>query len=126
MPWRPRGAPKEILAPKPKREPRIEHRIEALFLSCPVCGFSRKLDKSGRWAKLRNKEIDTVKGRVHFGNFDLDDSYLIQIRNVSGGRGAGFPTVGGYRLDQVKNMPEYADLIRELKEACQAILTKLT
>jgi len=125
MPWKPRGAPREEPAPKHKRPPRIEHIVEALFLSCPVCGMSRKLDKSGRWAKLRNKEIDIVKGRAHFGAFDLDDSYLLQVRDCSGSRGHGFPVIGGYTLEQAKNMPEYAELIAELKAACQNILARL-
>jgi len=126
MPWRPRGAPKETPAPKPKREPRIDHIVEGLFLSCPMCGFSRKLDKSGREARRHNKEIDTVKGRVHFGNFDLDDSFLIQIRDCSGSRGHGFPVTGGYTLEQLKDMPEYGEVVAELKRTCEAILDKLS
>jgi len=125
MPWRPRGAPREVTPLKPKREPRIERLVEREFLCCPVCAMSRKLEKSGREAKRRNKEVDIIKGRAHFGNFDLDDSFLIQRRDCSGSRGSGFPLIGGYTLEQVKDMPEYQELVAELRQTCQNILAKL-
>jgi len=125
MPWQPRGAPKEEPAPKPRREPRIERLVERTFLCCPMCAMSRKFDKSGSEAKRQNKPLDTIKGRAHFGRFDIADSFLIQVRNCSGSRGSGFPVIGGYTLDQVKAMPEYQELIAELKQACEAILDRL-
>ncbi len=125
MPWSPRGAPRKAEQAKP-REPILTRLVERIFLSCPVCGMSRIFNKSGRWAKLRNKEIDIVKGRVHYGNFDLDDSFLIQRRDCSGSRGHGFPVIGGYTLEQLKDMPEYQQLVAELKQTCEAILNKLS
>ena len=125
MPWKPRGAPREVTAPKPKREPVFTRRVERTFLCCPMCAMSRKFDKSGHEAERQNKPLDTIKGRAHFGKFDIDDSFLIQVRNCSGSRGSGFPVIGGYTLDQVKNMPEYQELIMELKDTCQRILEAL-
>jgi len=123
MPRKPRGAPvKEVI-----REVRPRPVVEGLFVCCPVCGLSRKLVKSGGWAKSRGRldRDEPVKGRSRFGKVDLDDGFLIQTRDCSGGRGHGFPLIGGYTIDQVKNMPEHAELLAELKQTCQAILSKL-
>jgi len=88
--------------------------------------MSRKLEKSGRLAKLRGKPLDIVKGRVHFGTFDLEDSYLVQIRDCSGSRGHGFPMVGGYTIEQLKTMPEFGEMLAELKATCQSIADSLS
>jgi len=110
---------------EPVREPRPREVIHSLFVSCPLCAMSRKLEKSGRLAKLQGKPLDTVKGRVHFGTFDLEDSYLVQVRDCSGSRGHGFPMVGGYTLKQLKTMPEFAEMLAELKATCQSIVDSL-
>jgi len=95
------------------------------------------------------------KGRIRFDAFDLENSYLIQYREGGGsypiseeeatarliarqrgdkkakaGRGKspgkGFPVVGGLRLSEVLAMPEYSDLIIQLREFCQKIVPNLT
>ena len=109
MPRKPRGAITPIIKP---REVKPMATIEAPFLACPLCSMSRKLDKS-------------VKGRVHFGTFDLENSYLIQLRNCSGSRGSGFPTIGGYTIEELKGKPEFKGLLDELGKTCRAILEKL-
>ena len=101
------------------RKPRIIKPIttgvpikEAEYVVCPACWMARKLEK------MR-------KGRVRFGGFAPDSSYLIQVRNVAGGRASGFPVLRGYTIDEVKGMPEHKELLNELKAACQRILEKL-
>ena len=95
------------------------------------------------------------KGRVRFDAFDLENSYLIQYREGGGsypisegeatarlvarqrgdkkskvGRGKspgkGFPVVGGLTLSQVRAMPEYQDLIIQIRDFCQKIVPDLT
>ena len=126
MPWQPRGAPrKEVTTPKVRREPTLGRLVERIFVCCPLCAMSRKLDKSGHEAERQNKPLDTIKGRSHFGRFDIDDSFLIQRRDCSGSRGHGFPVIGGYTLKQAKTMPEYQEAVTELKDACRRILEAL-
>lgn len=123
MPRKPRGISERAV--KPGIRPR--EVVEAPFVACPVCGLSRKLEKSGNWARLRHRldETKPMKGRVHFGNFDLNSGFLIQIRDSSGSRGHGFPLIGGYTIEELKEKAEFDDLLAELKNACIAILDKL-
>lgn len=116
------GVPQEVIK-KPERR-----QIEALFVSCPMCGMSRKLDKTGNYAKLRHRldRSKPPKGISHFGRFRLDDAYLIQVRDCSGSRGSGFPTIDGYTIARLKEIPEFEPLLTELKEVAQAILNKLS
>ena len=97
------------------------------FVSCPLCCMSRKLDRTGSWAKAQRKYDTTEppKGRSRFGRFDLDDGRLIQIRNCSGSRGSGFPVIGGYTIEEMKAMPEFAEVLEELKQAARNLLAKL-
>jgi len=122
-PRKPRGAPAERVT----REVRPRPVVEGLFVSCPFCCMSRKLDKTGGWARIRGKldRGEPVKGRSRFGIFDLDDGFLIQIRDCSGSRGHGFPLIGGYTLDQLKGKTEFAELLAELKECAENLLKKL-
>ena len=101
------------------RKPRIVKPIpagvpikEAEYVVCPCCFLNRKLEK------MR-------KGKVRFGGFAPESSYLIQVRNVAGGRASGFPVLRGYTIDEVKGMPEHKELLNELKTACQRILARL-
>lgn len=97
------------------------------FVSCPLCCMSRKLDRTGSWAKTQRKYDSTEppKGRSHFGKFDFDEGLLIQIRNCAGSRGGGFPIIGGYTIDEMKSMPEFAEVLEEMKQAAKALLEKL-
>ena len=101
------------------RKPRIIKPIttgvpikEAEYVVCPACWMARKLFK-------------TRKGKVRFGGFAPESSYLIQVRNVAGGRASGFPVLRGHTIDEVKDMPEHKELLGELKTACRRILEKL-
>jgi len=102
------------------RKPRVIKPIsptgipikEAEYIVCPACWMARKLFK-------------TRKGKVRFGGFAPESSYLIQVRNVAGGRASGFPVLRGYTIDEVKGMPEHKELLGELKTACRRILEKL-
>lgn len=122
-PRKPRGVPTERVT----REVRPRPMIQGLFVSCPLCCMSRKLVKTGGWARIRGKldRGEPVKGRSRFGNFDLEDGFLVQIRDCSGSRGHGFPLIGGYTLDQLKGKPEFAELLAELKECAENLLRKL-
>ena len=123
MPKQPRGMTTRPPAPAP-RQAQV---IEGLFIACPLCSMSRKLEKTGGWARVRHR-LDTTKaakGRSHFGTFNLGDSFVIQVRDCSGSRGHGFPIVDGYTLEQLKAMPEFADVVSELRDACTRVLAAL-
>jgi len=123
MPKQPRGMTTRPAPPAPRQS----QVIEGLFVACPMCSMSRKLEKTGAWARVRHR-LDTskdVKGRSHFGTFNLGDSYVIQVRDCSGSRGHGFPILNGYTLEQLKAMPEFSDVLQELRDACAKILAAL-
>lgn len=92
------------------------------WLVCPFCGMSRKLIKSGTEAK---KPLSEVKGVPRFDVVNPKDSPFIDIRDVSGGRGSGFPRIDYKSLESVLDDPEYADLIEQLYSHCTTILAVL-
>jgi len=108
---------------------------EIIYISCPLCGMSRVLEKTGAGAIARGKIIDHVKGRIHFDHIDLDNAFIVQIRERKAGKesnkrarrggGTSFQLQGGLTLEQMKTSPEYSDLVEQLKASARHILVKL-
>ena len=89
------------------------------WVVCPLCALNRKLIKSGLESK---KPISEVKGAVRFDKVDPETAPFIDIRDVSGGRGSGFPRIDYMTLAHVKDDPEYKDLIAQIRAQCHKIL----
>ena len=120
--------PKEQIR-KEKREERREKAIEEgqefVYISCPLCSMNRILTKGGIIASKKGKF-----GQVSFSSFDFDGSkgkYFIQIRKNAGGRGGGFHLDESNSLTwkQAKKLPEYKEILKEIKEQCKKILEEL-
>lgn len=92
------------------------------WLVCPFCGLSRKLIKSGIEAK---KSLKVIKGLPKFDVVDPTSGVFIDYRDITGGRGSGFPRIDFETLEQIKNNPEYEDLILQLRSHCDKILSTL-
>lgn len=99
-----------------------ERYTDDRFLVCPFCGMNRKLIKSGTNTE---KIIDQIKPPSKLDVVDIETRPFIDHRDISGGRGSGFPRVSFETLAQVKDWPEYADLIEGLKRQCHAVLKLL-
>lgn len=86
---------------------------EVMYFSCPLCGFNRPLNKY-------------LSGDVKFINIDLD-RFNVLVTRVGGGLGSGFFRVDekSFLLREVKQMPEYRELLDQLKEQCTKILEVL-
>lgn len=108
---------------------------EVIYISCPLCGMSRVLEKTGASAIARGRIIDQVKGRIHFDHMDLDNAFIVQVRErksgkepnkrVGRGGGTGFQLQSGFTLEQMKDKPEYSDLVEQLKVSANHILSVL-
>ncbi len=119
--------------------------MKIIYVCCPICSMSRVLDKKGSRAEITHK-LDpsiTPKGRVRLDVMDFSRPF-IQVREAVGGKvastetdierqlgkkvgrgklpGGGFRLVDGITLEEAAKMPEYSDLVEQLREQCQAIL----
>ncbi len=124
---------------------------EVIYIVCPLCGMNRVLVKKGSRAVIEHKidpstPMEERKGRIAFA-IDLGNGYFVQVREARGKvpatpdelaaeqrgakvgrgkrRGYGFRLTGGLTLDQAKALPEYSDLIQQIKNQSKAILNIL-
>lgn len=83
---------------------------ETLYLACPLCGFNRPLNKY-------------TKGQIKLTNIDFDRFFVVVTR-VGGGLGSGFFRIDekSFRLKELKDMPEYRDILEQIAEQAQKIL----
>lgn len=88
------------------------------FACCPLCGMSRKIDKTQAYAeRYKSDKIDTkpmTKARIRFDMVNPKTSPFIDIRIALGGR-SGFPRQSFIRLPDMDKHPEYQDLVDQLK-----------
>jgi len=105
---------------------------EVVYITCPLCGMNRVLEKKGSSAMARGLPITDVKGRIRFDIVDLEKGHIVQVREreagpepkkrLKRGGGPGFVFRRGFTLEQIKNNPDYADLIDQIIQTCQAII----
>jgi len=103
----------EGFSKKEKKARVITEGTEVLYVACPMCGMNKSLKR------YRD-------GRAGMTSIDLNRFYVLVTR-VGGGRGSGF-----YRIDEkslllseLKNNPEYADIVGQIREQCEKILSEL-
>ncbi|MBA7469150.1 hypothetical protein ES707_04416 [subsurface metagenome] len=108
---------------------------EVIFIACPWCGMNRVLEKTGAGAIARGLTITDIKGRIRFDHMDLGKAIIVQIRErapgpetrkrLRRGGGTGFPLVGGLTLQEMKDSPDYTDLIEQMKATATEVLSIL-
>jgi len=80
------------------------------WLICPFCGWGKKYKSKKGVAKL---------------NVVSPNSSFIQHRDMSGGRGSGFKSLYMESILDIKDDPEYKNLLLGLKDHCKEILEAL-
>lgn len=105
---------------------------EVIFISCPLCGMSRVLEKTGAGAIAQGLSITAIKGRIRFDHMDLSNATIVQVRERKGGPetkrrlrrggGTGFPLIGGLTLQEMRDSPNYTDLIEQMKATATEVL----
>lgn len=108
---------------------------EIIYISCPLCGMNRVLDKTGSSAIARGFTITDIKGRIRFDHMDLNNAAIVQVRESLTGKdpkkrmrrggGRGFVFKSGLTLQEMKTNPEYSDLIEQMKSTASKILEVL-
>ena len=85
-------------------------RIE--YIACPLCCQNRTITKHD-------------KGRVRFDQLDFN-RFILQVR-YGGGSNSGFyiNEAESKTFDEIKDDPEYADLIEQIKATCIKVLERL-
>ena len=96
-----------------KKSKVISEGTEVLYVACPMCGMNKSL-KRYRDGRAGMTSID-------FGRFH------VIVTRVGGGRGSGFYRIDekSYLLGEIKDMPEYQDIVQEIKDQAQNILNEL-
>lgn len=82
------------------------------WLVCPFCGWGKK--------------FVTKKGRARLDRILPGEGGFIDFRDISGGRGSGFPRVTTITLKEAQEQPDYMDLIIQLRNQCNSILQVLS
>ena len=105
---------------------------EVIYITCPLCGMNRVLEKTGASAIAKGYTITDIKGRIRFDHMDLAKASIVQVREraegaepkrrMRRGGGSGFVFKSGLTLEQVKDNPDYQDLIEQLKLTANKIL----
>jgi len=111
-------------------ELEIEPTTEVKYITCPICGMSRVLYKSGSTAERSSKKLrkplgSKPGGRIRFDHMHLDKALLLQARDMAGGRGSGMQLAWGKTLKELKDDADYADLVSQIKIQCRRILAIL-
>lgn len=80
---------------------------------CLLCGLNRVVDKR-------------EKGRISFDRVDLNNGLILQER-AGGGRNSGFymDRSRSLTLPEIVGLPEYQDLIGQIRSKCKEILEVL-
>lgn len=109
---------------------------EIIYITCPLCGMNRVLEKKGTSAMIRGLTITSIKGRIHFDHLDLATASIVQIRERERGKeekkrlkrggGPGFIFKRGITLLDMKDEPAYNDLIKQIKSTANNILQILS
>jgi len=82
--------------------------IDDRWLICPLCGWGKKYK-----TEKKTKSLNVV---------DPESGPFIDHRDLSGGRGSGFARIYVELLEDIKNNPEYEELIDGLRDNCLKIL----
>jgi len=98
-----------------------------IFIVCPLCYLGRPLEKNlARATKegIPPEKIYTLKGRISFGQGDPETAPFVDIRDSGKGRGYGWPRVEEEckTLAEIKDDPDYADLVSKIRLQCKKIL----
>ena len=96
-----------------KRSRVMAEGTEVMYVACPMCGMNKSLKR------YRD-------GRAGMTSIDFDRFHVVVTR-VGGGRGSGFYRIDekSYLLGEIKDMPEYHDIVAQIKEQAQKILNEL-
>ena len=105
---------------------------EVIMISCPLCGMARVLEKTGASAIARGITITKIKGRIRFDHMDLANAPIVQVREraegpekerrLRRGGGSGFVLINGLTLEQMRDRPEYQDLVNQIKSTANTII----
>lgn len=102
-----------------------------VYITCPLCGMNRVLEKKGSRALLEGKHVTAVKGRIRFDHVDLDNAYIVQYRKRPSGSppgrrggGSGFELQAGLTLKDMLMKIEFRDLANQIFEQSKKILAQ--
>ena len=108
---------------------------EIIYITCPLCGLNRVLDKKGSGAIARGLTITTVKGRIRFDHIELSDASIVQVREsqegpepkkrMRRGGGTGFVFKKGLTLEEMRDSGEYDDLVEQILSQIESIQARL-
>lgn len=82
---------------------------ELVFLKCPCCGQSRKLERTGAFARQQGRVFDQAPASTVLGRLDPESEVFVDFRDGTGGRGRGFARVKSMTLGEALRDPAFRD-----------------
>ena len=103
----------------------VEPETKLEYITCPCCGMSRKLWKSGKYAKRRDDRGVLLRrplgskqpGRVRFDAMDLENALILQVRDAT----QALRVIEGKTLSELSKDANYADLVAQLQAQIEII-----
>lgn len=94
---------------------------ETIMICCPMCGLNRPLVKTGAWAESKGREIAKAKGVIRF-EVDLANAEIVQVRQMKGREGLPMLRGQGLKLAELKDNPDYQDIVNQIRNQVYRIL----
>lgn len=105
-----------------------EPESEIAFISCPLCGMNRILEKTGATAKKKlaqgkklKKVLNQPKGRIRFDGMNLATAQIMQCRVPAD----KFYVIEGRTLAEIATDPRFSDLVEQMKSQISLIEREL-
>lgn len=103
----------------------VEPQTKLEYITCPLCGMNRKLEKTGNYAKRRDDRGVLLRrplgskepSQVRFDGMDLEHALILQVRDAT----QALRVVEGMTLAELAHDPRYADLVAQLQNQIEII-----
>lgn len=100
----------------------VEPQTKLEYITCPLCGMNRKLDKTGNYARKHEARLwrplgSKSPGRVRFDAMDLEHALILQVRDAT----EALRVVEGKTLAELAEDEGYAGLLAQMKAQIQKI-----
>jgi len=95
---------------------------ELVFLKCPCCGQSRKLERTGAFAREAGRVFERRPGAGTLAHLNPATEVFVDFRDGAGGRARGFPRIGSLTLLEALQDPRYQEQAQAVFALAESLL----